>query len=167
MTNRRLDRLSGIVFVILGVFVMLGSWAMPRFEAQDVPVYQAPGLTPGLLGLGLALSGLILAVRTGRSDAGETHYWDQVTGTPANRKRAIAALALTLLYGGVLFGNTPYVLATFLFVLAFVVTFEILLKPADSTRRTVPSALVALTLALVTSFGSAYVFRTLFLVQLP
>lgn len=167
MTNRTLDRLSGIVFAILGVLVMLGSWTMPRFEAQGVPVYQAPGLTPGFLGLGLALAGLVLAVRTGRPDARETHYWDQVIGTPANRKRALAALVLTLLYGAVLFGNIPYILATFLFVFAFVVTFEIVLKPAGSTRRAIPSALVALVLALVTSFGSAYVFRSLFLVQLP
>lgn len=167
MTNRTLDRISGLVFLALGTLVMLGAWAMPRFEAQGAQLYQSPGLTPGVLGLALAICGLILAFRRARADSGETSYWTSVIGTPANRKRAFAALALTLIYGAVLFGNVPYIVATFLFVFAFVVTFEIVLKPEESSRRIVPSLVAALLLGLAASFGSQYVFQTLFLIQLP
>ena len=140
---------------------------MPQFETQGASIYQAPGLTPGLLGLGLALCGLILALRTAREDAEETTFWSTVAGTPANRKRALAALALTLIYGAVLFGKVPYLLATFLFVFAFVVVFEVILKAEGSTRRPASSIVVALILGVTTSFGSQYIFQTLFLVQLP
>lgn len=167
MTNHTLDRLSGLVFVAFGFAVAFGAWAMPRFEAQGAPAYQSPGLTPGLLGLALAACGLILALRPAGENGAERTYWTEVIGTPANRKRALAALALTLMYGAILFGNVPYVLATFAFVFAFVVTFEIILKPEDSRRRARPSLIAAALLALLTSLGSQYVFQTLFLVQLP
>jgi putative tricarboxylic transport membrane protein len=167
MSNHALDRLTGIFFVFLGFAVVAGAWAMPRFEAQGAPAYQSPGLTPGLLGLALAGCGLILALRGKREDGAEHTYWNTVIGTPVNRNRAVAALALTLIYGAVLFGNVPYVLATFLFVFAFVCTFEIILKPEGSTRRPLPSLIAAALLGLVTSFGSQYVFQTLFLVRLP
>lgn len=167
MTNHALDRVSGFIFVVLGLGVMAGAWAMPRFEAQGAPAYQSPGLTPGILGLALALCGLILALRPMQADGAERTYWTTVIGTPANRNRAIAALALTLIYGAVLFGNVPFVWATFAFVFAFVVTFELVLKPEGSTRRPVPSLIAASSLALITSLGSQYLFQTLFLVQLP
>jgi len=167
MTNHALDRLSGLFFAILGFAVAVGAWAMPQFEAQGASIYQSPGLTPGILGLALAICGLILAVRPMRSDGVEQSYWKTVVGTTVNRNRAIAALALTLTYGAVLFGNVPYVLATFLFVFAFVAVFEVFLKPEGSTRRTVPSLVAAALLGLITSVGSQYVFQTLFLVRLP
>jgi len=168
LTNHALDRLSGLVFFCLGALVVLGAWRMPRFEAQ-ASIYQAPGLTPGLLGLGLAVCGLILVFRGKRADADDRTYWDAVLGDVQNRRRAIAALALTLSYGGLLFGLIPYFAATFLFVFAFVTVFEIALPAAEpkATPRPYRSIAIAALLAAIVSFSTHYVFETLFLVQLP
>ncbi|WP_380058801.1 tripartite tricarboxylate transporter TctB family protein (plasmid) [Falsihalocynthiibacter sp. SS001] len=169
MTNNALDRITGVFFIFLGGLVALGAWLMPRFENQGAEIYQAPGLTPGFLGIGLAVCGLILAVRSARDDANDKTYWEATFGNPVHRKRILAALALTLSYGALLFGTVPYVIATFLFVFAFVVTFERILIPHGTTPK-IPlwgSLTIAAALAAATSFGTYFIFKTLFLVQLP
>lgn len=167
MTNKSLDRVSGLIFAALGALVILGSLNMPRFEAQGAHAYQAPGLTPGLLGLALAFSGLFLAFRPAGDQGQKTTFWDTIVGSPVNRKRAAVALVLTLGYAGGLFGNAPFALATFLFVFAFIVTFEILLKPEGSSPRVGVTLIAAGVIGLLASFGSQYAFQTLFLIQLP
>ncbi|KAJ55861.1 hypothetical protein ACMU_08805 [Actibacterium mucosum KCTC 23349] len=139
---------------------------MPRFEDQGAPVYQAPGLTPGLLGVALAVSGAILALRRGRDGAQTTTFWQNVFGAPQSRRRAGAAVVLTVIYGAVLFGNTPYLVATFLFVTAFVLVFEIGLNSQNRTKGVVRSVIVAIVLGVVTSLGTRFLFETLFLIQL-
>lgn len=141
---------------------------MPRFENQGAQIYQAPGLTPGLLGLGLAICGLLLVIRPAKATSSENSFWANVMGSRANRRRALAALVLTVGYGGILFGSVPFVIATFLFVFAFVVTFELLLRPEDKTRpNLLPVILVAGALGIATSFGCQFVFEKLFLIRLP
>ncbi|WP_156477473.1 hypothetical protein [Falsihalocynthiibacter arcticus] len=46
MNNSSLDRISGVFFTLLGALVFAGAWAMPRFEAQGAPIYQAPVSPP-------------------------------------------------------------------------------------------------------------------------
>ncbi|SHH18100.1 tripartite tricarboxylate transporter TctB family protein [Cognatishimia maritima] len=168
MTNHALDRISGLVLCGLGLFVVFGAWSMPRFEAQGASIYQAPGLTPALLGAALALCGALLAFRKARADGKSHSYWDAIAGTPQNRKRALAALALTLSYGAVLFGNVPFLLATFLFVFGFVITFEHWLRPEERAPRHIGKTIgIASLLGISTAFLCQYLFQTLFLVQLP
>lgn len=168
MTNSSLDKATGLFFIVLGLVVTYGAWQMPRFENQGAEVYQVPGLTPGILGLGLAICGLLLAVRPARTGTTDSSFWSTVMGSPPNRRRALAALVLTIGYGGVLFGNVPFVLATFLFVFAFVVTFELWLRPQGKLRPNGLHAMLAAgALAAVTSLGCQFVFETLFLIRLP
>lgn len=168
MTNGTLDKISGLIFVILGLVVAFGSWHMPRFENQGAQIYQAPGLTPGLLGFGLAFCGLFLALRPVGTAGGETSFWSSVMGSPSNRRRAVAALILTIGYGAILFGNIPFFLATLLFVFAFIVTFELILRPEDKVKpKTFRVVLIAGVLAVLTSLVAQYVFETLFLIRLP
>ncbi|MEH6833090.1 MULTISPECIES: tripartite tricarboxylate transporter TctB family protein [Falsihalocynthiibacter] len=169
MNNSSLDRISGVFFTLLGALVFAGAWAMPRFEAQGAPIYQAPGFTPALLGIGLSICGLFLVFRPAGKAAEDFGFWSDVLGNSANRKRALAAFALTLGYGAVLFGNMPYVPATFLFIFAFVAVFEIWLKPEDATKK-MPIwrvLTIAAVLGLIVSFGTHIIFQKLFLVQLP
>jgi len=167
MTNQSLDRICGILFSVLGISVLWGALSMPRFEAQGASIYQAPGLTPGLLGAALALCGVILAIRPVRPDAKERGHWDAVFGVATHRKRAAAALFWTLFYGAVLFGNAPYILATFVFVAGFILTFEWLLPADDRPASPLRSLVAALILGASVAFGTSYVFQSLFLVQLP
>jgi putative tricarboxylic transport membrane protein len=171
MNNTRLDRISGFAFATIGALVAAGAWAMPRFENLGAKAYEAPGLAPGLLGCALSICGLVMVLRpAATSDTEDFSYWNKIAGEPANRKRAIAALLLTLAYGAVLFGSIPYVIATTGFVFAFIAVFEIFLRPSGSSakKRTVSHILIAAGLiSLIVGFGTHYVFQTLFLVQLP
>lgn len=171
MNNTRLDRISGLAFAIIGALVAVGAWVMPRFENLGAKAYEAPGLAPGLLGCALSICGLVLVLRPPTtSNTEDFEYWNKIAGEPENRKRAIAALFLTLAYGAVLFGSVPYIIATTGFVFAFIAVFEIVLRPSESTarKRSISYILVAAGLiSLIVGFGTHYVFQTLFLVQLP
>lgn len=170
MNNQSLDRITGIVFTCVGILVAFGAWTMPRFENRGASVLEAPGLTPGFLGLGLGLCGLILALRPSGPDAKDCSFWDKVAGSPANRKRALAALALTLGYGAILFGSMPYVAATSIFIFAFITVFELFLRSPDETGpppTTFRVLGIAAVIAVAVGFGTQYIFQSLFLVQLP
>jgi putative tricarboxylic transport membrane protein len=95
--------------------------------------------------------------------------WDGPAQTPpdpaASARRLGATLALTLVYAVVLVGRMPFWLATFLFVFAFIATFEWSRGRtlARHARRLGTAALEAgLVAAAVT-----YVFERIFLVRLP
>lgn len=169
MTNARLDRALGILFVLIGCLVSYGATLMPRYGERGAQIYEAPGFTPALLGIALAICGLLLALRPA-GDTQDASFWDEVAGSSTSRKRAGAALAMTLSYGGVLFGSVPYFAATFVFVFAFICTFELLLRPADKAHlaptysKTIISGAVIATLC---AGISQYAFETVFLVQLP
>lgn len=170
MTNRFLDRLSGAFFMLLGGLVVYGALQMPRFEDRGAAIYETPGFTPGFLGCALSICGLILIFRPARNGSESLSFWNEVMGISATRKRALAALGLTLGYGAVLFGSIPYLVATFIFVFCFICVFELVLIPSDKPRNAVqvPRVLFfAASLAVLVSFVTHYVFQNLFLVQLP
>lgn len=170
MSNLILDRLSGLFFTLLGGLVLLGALQMPRYTERGAALYETPGFTPGLLGVALAMCGVILILRPAGTAGKDFSFWNEVMGAAITRKRALAALVLTLGYGAILFGTVPYLIATFAFVFAFICTFELILIPADKPRETInrPRILmIATALALLVSFATRYVFQTLFLIQLP
>lgn len=169
MTNGKLDRISGWIFAALGLFVASGAWTMPRFEERGASVFEAPGLTPGLLGVFLTLCGLVLALRPTHGVDEETGFWDAIAGDPINRRRCIAALVLTLGYGAGLFGRVPFVPATSLFLFLFIVTFELILPPSqiDQRKPAWQVLTIAAVIAIAFSVGTFWIFVEIFLVQLP
>ncbi|MEP2980411.1 MAG: tripartite tricarboxylate transporter TctB family protein [Lentilitoribacter sp.] len=168
MTNAQLDKITGLIFVVLGAAVILGAWHMPRFEAQNAHIYQTPGLTPAILGAGLAICGFILIIRPARGNGSNRDYWMAILGSPKNRIRALSAIILTLGYGGGLFGKVPFILATFLFIFAFIVTFELFLRSNSHEQpNKVRVVLIAGLIAIITSVGCQYIFENLFLIRLP
>lgn len=171
MNNTRLDRVSGFVFTIIGALVAVGAWSMPRFDNLGAKIYEAPGLAPALLGCVLSICGVIMILRPSKdSDASDFSFWNEIAGSPANRKRALAAIVLTIGYGAFLFGTIPYILATVIFVFAFIIVFEIFLRSPDASTATYSVFRVLITatlISLIVGFGTHYVFQTLFLVRLP
>jgi putative tricarboxylic transport membrane protein len=68
-------------------------------------------------------------------------------------------------YAGILVSRIPFELATFLFILAFILTFE--LWDERLRARWLRQATIAVAIAASISFGISYVFREIFLIRLP
>lgn len=159
----RADLVTSVVLMALGLATVVESWRMPRFKDVGAEPWSAPGVVPAMLGAALFLMAAILFLRsfaarragTGGPEPAEPMGWGRV-GT---------AVVLCILYAGVLVGTLPFWLATFLFVFAFIVVFELAppSEPGDWRRR----ILGALAVALAAGFLVPYVFQTIFLVRLP
>jgi putative tricarboxylic transport membrane protein len=160
------DLVSGIVLVLLGLAVLYGSWTMPRLEERGVHPLTVPGLVPGLLALALLACGAMLAAgawRGGNLRAGLAALAALAASPQAGR--VATALALVLVYTLGLVGWLPFWLATALFVLAFIVAFELLLvAKRPPLARTLGWAAAV---ALAAGVGAVLVFERGFLVRLP
>jgi hypothetical protein len=160
-TMVKADFVTGMIFVALGVATVIESLRMPAFVELHAEPYTAPGIVPGLLGAALALLGALLSTRAvaalprAQDGEGVDHAWPQIG----------AAFALCVGYAGVLVSRVPFELATFLFILAFILTFELWderLRPRWRRQTT-----IAVAIAASISFGISYVFREIFLIRLP
>jgi hypothetical protein len=158
----RADFITGIAITLLALAVIVLSLEMPRFEDRNVNPYTVPGLVPGALGVILALLSVVLTVRAARGGGWRMAAFSGPID-PVSARRVGLTLVLTLVYAAVLVGQVPFWLATFLFVLAFVLVFEWARGPAGRLRRALMAALYAAALAAAVS----YVFQELFLVRLP
>ena len=63
------DLISGGVWLALAVGIMVISWKMDRLAHLQATIYTAPGLVPGLLGLAIAIMGVLLILRSVRAGA--------------------------------------------------------------------------------------------------
>jgi hypothetical protein len=155
------DVVTGLIFVALGVATVVESLRMPAFVELHAEPYTAPGMVPGLLGAALALLGTVLSTRAvatlprAQDGDGADHDWPRIG----------AAFALCMGYAGILVSRIPFELATFLFILAFILTFE--LWDERLRARWLRQATIAVAIAASISFGISYVFREIFLIRLP
>jgi putative tricarboxylic transport membrane protein len=161
------DFVTGLIFVALGLAVVVECLRMPRFAELNVEPYTAPGLVPGILGAIIAVLGAILVVRAARAGWRLAEPAPDVTPLLADpgTRRVLLAIALCLLYAAGLLGRLPFWLASFLFIVAFVVLFEWPLAAGRSDR--LRRALFAVVLAAVISAATSFVFQEVFLVRLP
>lgn len=134
---------------------------MPRLEEQHINPYTVPGLVPGLLGIALAVFGLVLAVRGWRGAGPQL-----APAEGAAPWRIGLALVLCLGFGlGVLGHGPPFWLAAAIFLFLAVFLFE---WPERRAAGTVARGVVRA--ALVATIGAAlvtFIFQELFLVRLP
>jgi putative tricarboxylic transport membrane protein len=160
----RADLPFGLFWTALGLGILVESWRMDRLETQGINPYTAPGLVPGLLGLVLAVFGLVLARRAwlGRAPGGG----EEAPAERAEPWRVALALALCLGFGfGALGSGAPFPLAAGLFLFLAVFLFEL-----PDRRREGTVARGALSAALVAAGAAAaitFVFQEFFLVRLP
>ena len=158
------DLISGGVWLVLAIGIMSGSWAMDRLVHLKVPVSTAPGLVPGLLGVSIAIMGLLLILRAIRAGAlAQAHV-------PAfsirEHWRLLTALVICFVFALGLMGHgLPFWLATAIFTATFVFVFQF------DDRRTAGTllrgAVVATAFGLICGGVIHYVFQELFLVRLP
>ncbi len=150
---------DAVGWLLLGAAIVAASLGMDRLESQDVPPFAAPGLLPGLLGIGLVLLGGVLLAR-GRGGG------DTSVATSRLGGRGLLVVALCVLFGAGLVGHgPPFWLAAALFVTAAI----LLLQPAlAGERRFGPRRiLVAALIGLGAGGAVTLVFQQVFLVRLP
>jgi hypothetical protein len=153
------DRIGGLVWFVAGAAILAGSWTMDRLEAQAIHPLTAPGLLPGLLGLGMMALALVLLLRrrAARADGAEE---DGIEG----RKLATSFL-LCVAYAGLLLGRgIPFPILTAAFVFAHLLLVE---DPERRARPLPQRAVEAGLIAAATSAVVTLVFQHLFLVRLP
>lgn len=154
--SARVDLVSAAAWIALASAILYASWAMDRLERHGATLYSAPALVPGLLGLVLLVLGVLLGGRAIREGA--------LRGAGVNRallhgwRGTALVLVLCLGYAIGLVGRSPFWLATFLFVTAFIATFEYPVR-----RRMAMAPLYGG----ATSFVVTYLFEAIFLVRLP
>jgi putative tricarboxylic transport membrane protein len=167
----RADLATGVVLFALSVAVIYGAWTMDRLEIRPIHPSSVPGLTPGLLGLALAVCSILLiakAVRASQAAVADRAARGGGEALPPDAGaniRTLGAAALCLVYALGLVGRMPYWLATAVFVTLFIIVFE-WDRGGAPARRAVRIGW-ALALGIATGLAVSYVFSDLFLVRLP
>jgi hypothetical protein len=164
----RADLFWALAWIVVGAAIFTGGFTMDRLERQNINPYTAPGLVPAMLGIGIAVLGVILLVRSVRR-GGLAAAEDG--RTPADRGRLALALGLSIVYAGGLVGRTllgvhvPFWLATALFVFVSILAFE--WRERRARGELGRGIAVAAACAVGTAAGVTAVFQEVFLVRLP
>lgn len=146
----------GLGWVALGAAVSVGAWRMDRLESLHIEPWSAPGLVPGVLGVGMMLFGLVLALAPAGAPAEEA---------PVPWPRLLGVLGLCALFGFGALGRMPFELAAALLMFVWMVMLG---WPQWSSepgrmRRVVQVALISA----AASFTISHLFQDVFLVRLP
>jgi hypothetical protein len=157
-----------MLLIIFGGFVVVLSSQMPDFADQNANPYSAPGVVPSILGVIFIILGLIMFIRSILRKG----YRLGITGTNISAwfrdkttHRFLITLSLSVIYALILLGRMHFLLATGLYMFAFVVLFEY--KRGVGPFSQIKTLLLALLLAVLTSGSVYWVFRYLFLVNFP
>lgn len=159
--SARSDLLGGAGWIVFGLLIGIEALRMDRFTQMGSTLYTMPGFMPGLISLVLMLLGALLCLRGWRRRAAEQSAADGEPPSPLFNTRIAITLALALVYAVGLIGRVHFVLATTLFVTAFVWLFA---PPEAAPAR---RALAALAAGLGTALVVFFIFEDLFLVRLP
>jgi hypothetical protein len=163
------DFYTALVLMVLGIGIVEESWRMPRFTDLGQSVWSSPGITPGMIGAVLAIMGAVLflrsrkEIRAARAEGGGSGF------DKAGWARAGYTLLLSLIYGIGLIGRVPFQLASFLFMLAFIVSFDYY-DNRDAYRdrlRMLRRVAIAVVIAGIAAWAISKVFQDIFFVRLP
>ena len=166
--SARADLIGALAWIAFGIAIVAGSVTMDRLERFGATFYTAPGLVPGMLGSLIALLGAALLVRSLRRGAvaGFAEPWRAGGEGRAMLRRALLAIALTLVYTLVLVGRgLPFWLVTAAFVFVFLLLFD--LPERRARGRTAHGLAIAAIVAIATSAAVTLLFERVFLVRMP
>lgn len=164
----RSDLRDGVLWIVLGIAVLVGSLMMDRLERQGVNPYTVPGLLPGLLGIAMIVLGGILALRSLRRDA--LHFRSPPPGTLDRERwrRIWVVTGLCVGYGVVLVGHgLPFWLASTLYVTASILILQRMSHEPALRQQAAKAWIKALAIGLGSSLVTHFVFQELFLVRMP
>ena len=160
--SARADLAWSLAWIAVGMAIFYGGFAMDRLERQNINPYTAPGLVPAALGIGIALLGALLLIRSiRRGDAATCGR-----AAPPDYGRLAMALVLCLGYAAGLVGRgLPFWAATSAFVFVSIAALQWRERGAHGGR--LRGLLVAAACAAGTAAGVTFVFQEIFLVRLP
>lgn len=154
---RRQDICAAVLLIAFALFIIVGSWRMPR-EMLGFPAYAGPGVVTGLLGLGLLGMAVALLVRALRRPGKPVRIpradVQAYFARPETRRLALVLL-LCSAYLLSLGRGIPYYITTGGFLVLTMAVF-----------RAASWWMIALVAGLATA-GLAIVFHHIFLVPLP
>ena len=159
------DRAWGIFWVLLGGAIAYGALRIDRLEQQGVEWFAAPGLLPLVLGVVIALNGLLILGRGLRGKAPAPAEGEEGEA-PHSALRIGLTLLLCLGFAVGLVGHgLPFGVCAGLYLFLHLTLLEWDERKAAGTLRRglARAAIVALAVALAVP----YVFEHLFLVRLP
>ena len=174
---QRADFWFGLFWSVLGLAILVESWRMDRLEQQHINPYTIPGLVPGMLGIVLAIFGLVLVVRGWRGAAPQENLLEEEllgldepppeenAGTAEPWRVGVAMLLCLVFAGGLVGSGLPFWLAAFLFLVAAIMAFEWPDRVKDGTVAR--GLLRAVIVAACASAAISFVFQEVFLVRLP
>jgi len=144
------DAVFGLLLLVLAASVLVFVQSFPKIPGQQV----GPALFPGLIAIGLGLSGAVLTVRGWRTRA-SVPMFRAASWTRSPRH----ALALAVLIGAVVF----YILAAN--ALGFLLTVVLILTALLCVLGTSPAR--SLVIAVIATFAIHFAFYKLLRVPLP
>src|SRR6478735_4621643 len=136
----RADLHDAVGWIALGMAVLVGSLTMDRLENQNINPYTVPGLLPALLGIGMLLLGVTLALRSWRRGAFTEALAPVTPEARALRLRVAVILGLCLGYGVGLVGHgLPYWVASSVFVTTAILVLQRMSADPQERRLTARS----------------------------
>lgn len=162
------DFVMSILLMCFGVWIVIHSLQMPRFKEVGANPFSVPGIVPGILGTVIFILSLVVFIRSltrkgyrlGLNRQTLKNFFQEIS-----LQRMLLTIFICIVYGILMVGSLNYYLATFIFVLVFLILFQ-LLGSEDITARGKLLMLSVLQAVLVAGIVGA-VFRYLFLVDLP
>lgn len=163
--SARADLVTGGLWVVVGMAITVGSWRMDRLASQGVEWFTAPGLLPGIVGIGIVLFALLIVIRALR--AGGMAAPGGATDPSRNEiKLAAISLALCLAFAAVLVGHgLPFMAAAAIYLVTHI--FVLQYPERRAKGQVARGAMVALVVGITAAVTISLVFQELFLVRLP
>lgn len=152
----------GISWAVLGAAISAGAWHMDRLGSLNIEPWSAPGLVPGVLGLGMMLFGLGLALAPEGSQ-GQTKPDEE--DPPLPWTRLLAVLGLCSIFGFIALGRIPFEAASAPLMFFWMLMLGWSKWPAGPARKR--KVFQAAAISLVASFIISHLFQDIFLVRLP
>jgi hypothetical protein len=168
------DRVEGLAWCALGAVVLAISLGMDRLAEQGVRPYAAPGLLPGLLGIGMLLfGGTVASRRRPIPVSAEEMAYRRFRLQPG---RLALAVGLCLVYSllllgaslpSLLGGHMPFWLASTVFVTVAILVLQHPDRKAAGRKLDGRAIGFALTIGLGAGVLATVIFENFFLVHLP
>lgn len=162
------DFIVSILLMCFGIWVVVHSLQMPRFQELGADPLSVPGIVPGILGSIIFLLSLTVFIRAVRRNGYRLGISRQLLTDlmhDAGIRRMLLTTIICMIYGLAMIGNMNYYLATFLFVLFFLLLFQF--RPGEGATAGRKLLLISVVQAALTAGIVGAVFRYLFLVDLP